>query len=250
MPLLRHQRRPLAATCRATPGLAPSTSNSLYMVVPRGAILPAPWAGSGLGVLSGHFPLIDPPPDTPKPVATPPKPVTPAVKRKAFFSFHYDDVMRTSVVRKAWMFKHPDSAMMPSFFDSSLWERKKLVDDEAVKRLVRDGGWNTSAVCVLAGSETWKRRWVRHEIARAIVDGRGLLTIHLNSIRHHVTETPHTRGPNPLDFMAVGTVQPNSWDGPRYILYEKREVSNGAGGWRWAWLPYEDYSRSVSTATQ
>jgi MTH538 TIR-like domain (DUF1863) len=205
---------------------------------------PPPAFGPGLGALSGHFPDANPP-ATPKPVAPLPKPSTPAVKRKAFFSFHYDDVMRTSVVRKAWMFKHPDNALMPSFFDSSLWESKKLTDDDAVKRLIRDGVWNTSAVCVLAGSETWKRRWVRYEIARAIVDGRGLLTVHLNSIRHHVTRTPHTRGPNPLDYMAVGKVQPNSWDEPRYILYEKRRVSDGAGGWRWAWLPYRDFTRSV-----
>jgi hypothetical protein len=115
-----------------------------------------------------------------------------------------------------------------------------------VKRLIRDGVWNTSAVCVLAGSETYKRRWVRYEIARAIIDGRGLLTVHLNSIRDHVTKTPHTRGPNPLDFMAVGKVQTNSWDDVRYVLYEKRPVPDGAGGWRWGWFLYEDYTRSVS----
>jgi len=223
----------------------PPTSNFGILAGLFAPTPPTPWAGSGLGVLSGHFPLADPPPATPKPVAPPPKPVTPAVKRKAFFSFHYDDVMRTSVVRKAWMFKHPDSAMMPSFFDSSLWESKKLVDDEAVKRLIYDGVWNTSAVCVLAGSETWKRRWVRYEIARAIVDGRGLLTVHLNSIRHHVTKTPHTRGPNPLDYMAVGKVQTNSWDEARYVLYEKRQGLDSAGGWRWGWFKYDDYTRSV-----
>ena len=35
MPLLHHQRRQLAATCRATSRLAPSASSSLYMVVPH-----------------------------------------------------------------------------------------------------------------------------------------------------------------------------------------------------------------------
>ena len=213
---------------------------------------PAPWAGSGLGVLSGHFPWADPPTPFNPPLAPPrplasPKPVAPAIKRKAFFSFHYDDVMRTSVVRKAWMFKHPDSALMPSFYDSSLWESKKLEDDEAVKRLIRDGVWNTSAVCVLAGSETWKRRWVRCEIARAIIDGRGLLTVHLNSIRHHVTKTAHTCGPNPLAFMAVGKEQNNALRPARYFLYEKLKVSDpaAAAGWRWGWFKYEDYTLSV-----
>lgn len=149
---------------------------------------PAPWAGSGLGVLSGHFSWTDPPPPPPKPLA-PPKPVAPAVKRKAFFSFHFDDIMRVNVVRNVWKIAHPDNALMRSFYDSSLWESRKLEGDEAVKRLIRDGVCNTSAVCVLAGSDTWERRWVRYEIARAIIDGRGLLTVHLNSIRHHVTKT-------------------------------------------------------------
>jgi hypothetical protein len=222
------------------PTPAPSVFGSLFEPTPSNPLT--------VGALSGHFPSSDPPPTFGAlyPSSTPPpKPVTPAVKRKAFFSFHYDDVMRTSVVRKAWMFKHPDNALMPSFYDSSLWESKKLEDDEAVKRLIRDGVWNTSAVCVLAGSETYERRWVRYEIARAIIDGRGLLTVHLNSIRHHVTKTPHTRGPNPLDYMAVGKVQTNTWDEARYFLYEQRQGLDSAGGCRWGWFKYDDYRKSV-----
>lgn len=52
--------------------------------------------------------------------APPPKPVTPGVKRKAFFSFHYGDIMRVNVVRNAWKIDHPDNALMRSFQDSSL----------------------------------------------------------------------------------------------------------------------------------
>jgi hypothetical protein len=137
------------------------------------------------------------------------------VKRKAFFSFHYDDIMRVNVVRNAWKIDHPDNALMRSFQDSSLWESRKLEGDEAIKRLIREGVEYTSAVCVLIGTDTWVRRWVRYEIARAIVDGRGLLGIHLNSIRHHHTKTPHTRGLNPLDFMAVGKEQVGVLSPPR-----------------------------------
>jgi hypothetical protein len=112
-----------------------------------------------------------------------------AVKRKAFFSFHYDDIMRVNVVRNAWKIDHPDNALMRSFQDSSLWESRKLEGDDAVKRLIREGVEYTSAVCVLIGTETWLRRWVKYEIARAVIDGRGLLAVHLNSIRHHHTLT-------------------------------------------------------------
>jgi hypothetical protein len=181
---------------------------------------------------------------------TPPRlPVAPlkaAVKRKAFFSFHYDDIMRVNVVRNAWKIDHPDNYLMRSFQDSSLWESRKLEGDDAVKRLIREGVEYTSAVCVLIGSETWLRRWVKYEIARAIIDGRGLLGVHLNSIRHHQTKTPHTRGYNPLDFMAVGKVQPGVLSTPKYYLFEKLAVPNGIGGYKWEWHRYSDYTSSVS----
>jgi hypothetical protein len=227
---------------------------------------PLPTKPSGLAALTDLFApapsplrlsaltdLNDPPapfgalyPRAPAPYTPPkPKPVPPAVKRKAFFSFHYDDIMRVNVVRNAWKITHPENALMRSFYDSSLWESRKLEGDEAVKRLIRDGVCNTSAVCVLAGANTWERQWVRYEIARAIIDGRGLLTVHLNSIRHHVTKTPHARGLNPLSFMAIGKVQPNALQPIRYYLFEKRLVSNGLGGWKWGWYRFDDYTLPV-----
>jgi hypothetical protein len=173
-------------------------------------------------------------------------PLKPALKRRAFFSFHYDDIMRVNVVRNAWKIEHPDNALMRSFQDSSLWESRKLEGDEAVKRLIREGVDYTSAVCVLIGSETWLRQWVRYEIARAIIDGRGLLGVHLNSIRHHHAKTPHTRGPNPLDFLAVGKVQEHALQPARYYLFEKHAVPDGSGGHRWGWLRYSDYTSAVT----
>lgn len=104
----------------------------------------------------------------------------------------------------------------------------------------------TSAVCALIGTDTWVRRWVRYEIARAIVDGRGLLGVHLNSIRHHHTKTPHTHGLNPFDFMAVGKVQEAVLSTPRYYLYERQAWPNGIGGYRWVWNRYTDYTSSVT----
>lgn len=180
------------------------------------------------------------------PPAPPPKPVAPTVKRRAFFSFHFDDSMRVNVVRNAWKITHPDSATMRSFQDSSLWEAKKITNDNAIKALIRGGVSSTSAVCVLVGSETWWRRWVRYEIARAIVDGRGLLAVHLNSIRHHRTLTPHTRGSNPLDFMAIGKPPSDPWKPVRYFLYEKNAVPDGLGGYRWEWQRYSDYTDAVT----
>lgn len=158
-------------------------------------------------------------------------------KRKAFFSFHFDDVLRVNVVRNAWKITHPDNALMRSFYDSSLWESKKLESAEALKKLIREGVSYTSTVCVLVGSETWARRWVRYEIARAIIDGRGLLAVHLNSIKHHQTRMTNTLGLNPLSYLAVGKVQKTLLGLPQYYLFERSNKD---------WDRYQDHTAPVS----
>ncbi len=174
-----------------------------------------------------------------------PKPVSPETKRKAFFSFHFDDIMRVNNVRNSWKIIHPDSSSNRSFYDSSLWEARKLVSPESIKQLIRAGVLRTSAVCVLAGSLTWDRRWVRYEIARAIIDGRGLLTVHLNSINHHQTRGPHPLGLNPLAHMGIAKVQPYKHLPPQYCLYEMTLVPNGYGGQIEHWSRYRDYTAPV-----
>lgn len=158
-------------------------------------------------------------------------------KRKAFFSFHYDDIMRVNNVRNAWKIAHPDSPMMRSFYDSSLWESRKLEGPEAVKRLIREGVENTSAVCVLIGSQTWSRRWVRYEIARSIIDNRGLLAVHINGLVHHQRRQTDPLGLNPLNYMGVGKVQTNALAIPQYYLCEK----DADGAWIW----YQDYTSPI-----
>jgi hypothetical protein len=154
-----------------------------------------------------------------------------ATKRKAFFSFHYDDIMRVNAVRHAFKLYNPSSLIAPTFYDSSLWESRKIEGNEAVKRLIRQGVEYTSVVCVLVGSLTWSRRWVKYEIARSIVDGKGLLAVHINGINHHRLRFPHLRGPNPLNFLAIGKMG----DGT-YRIFEK----NISG-----WFQYEDYTSAV-----
>ena len=174
-----------------------------------------------------------------------PKPVAPETKRKAFFSFHFDDIMRVNNVRNAWKIDHPDSSSNRSFYDSSLWENRKLLGPEGIKQLIRAGVLGTSAVCVLAGSVTWDRRWVRYEIARAIIDGRGLLTVHLNSINHHQTKGAHPRGRNPLAHMGIAKLQLNKRVPPQNYLYEMNLVPDGYGGLSERWNRYNDHTAPV-----
>jgi len=166
-----------------------------------------------------------------------PSPFVEVKKRRAFFSFHYDDIMRVNNVRNAWKIDHPDTPAMRSFYDSSLWESRKLEGPDALKRLIREGVQNTSAICVLIGSETWSREWVRYEIARAIIDNRGLLGVHINGLKHHATGCPHPNGQNPFDHIGLCR-QDNAYPGTsQYFLYEH----NGSG-----WYPYTHYTQAVS----
>ncbi len=163
-------------------------------------------------------------------------PFVQAKKRRAFFSFHYDDIMRVNVVRNAWKIDHPDTAAMRSFYDSSLWESRKLEGLEALKRLIREGVDNTSAICVLIGSETWSREWVRYEIARAVIDNRGLLGVHINNINHHQTRGPHSLGNNPFAYLGLYRTPAGLLNVDKYYLYEH----NGLG-----WYPYQHYSNAI-----
>jgi Thoeris protein ThsB, TIR-like domain len=130
-------------------------------------------------------------------------------KRKAYFAFHFADIMRVNNVRQAWKIHHPDAPGLRSFYDSSLWESRQLDSPESLKELIRKGVDYTSAVCVLVGSETWSRRWVRYEIARAVIDNRGLAAVHINNIKHHQRFQRDPLGNNPLAYMGVGKVQTN-----------------------------------------
>ena len=167
----------------------------------------------------------------------------PAVKRRAYFAFDFDDVMRVNNVRQAWRIGHPDSALYRTFYDSSLWESRKLEGDDALKRLMREGVEHTSAVCVLVGTATWASRWVRYEIARAVIDGRGLLSVHINGLNHHQRRLPDALGFNPLSMLAVGPTAPSV-----YHLFERKFVKTNflTGAGEWQWHRYGDHKLAVA----
>lgn len=170
-------------------------------------------------------------------VSRSPAPVSAHTNRRVFFSFHFDDILRVNNVRKAFQFVEDGRDSTPRFFDSSLWEEKKLTNPEAIKNLIRYGVGHTSVVCVLVGTSTWSREWVRYEIARAVVENRGLLAVHLNGINHHSGRGADPLGPNPLAQMGLykqvrGLLQPATW-----------HLCEWAGR---GWVPYRHYSQAVS----
>lgn len=172
------------------------------------------------------------------PLPRPPVAYAPT-RRKTFFSFHYADVIRVNNVRKSQEFRDTKSGLDIKFYDGSLWESVKLEGDEALKRLIRDGVQNTSVVCVLIGTETWTRPWVRYEIARSVIDKKALLAVDINGLNHHRDRVPCARGENPLAYMAVGKMR----DGT-YRLFEKRRAIV-SGSWQWRWDRYDKYSGAI-----
>lgn len=122
--------------------------------------------------------------------------------KRVFFSFHYQDVIdfRANVVRQHWVAKPDRDAA--GFFDASVWETAKNTNPSAVKRLIHSGLDGTTVTCVLIGSETYVRPWVRYEIMKSFRKGNSILAVHINSItdKHQRTKP---RGPNPLEYVGV-----------------------------------------------
>lgn len=142
--------------------------------------------------------------------------------KRVFFSFHYQDVIdfRANVVRNHWLTK-PDREEA-GFFDASLWESTKRQGSYALKRLINSGLDNTSVTCVLIGSETYLRPWVRYEILKSFIKGNKLIGVHINGIRDKFGYTK-VNGPNPFSYVGITF----SNDGTKATFWELlNETSN------------------------
>lgn len=155
--------------------------------------------------------------------------------KRVFFSFYYQDVIdfRANVVRQHWLTK-PDREAA-GFFDASIWGNAELSGDVGIKRVINSGLDGTSVTCVLIGSETYGRRWVRYEVMKSFRKGNALLSVHINSIKGRDQRTKPS-GPNPLNYLGVTY----SHSGLSATLWEK---VNGS------WKEYTDIDDSASYQT-
>lgn len=137
--------------------------------------------------------------------------------KRVFFSFHYRDVIdfRANVVRNHNVTKDGHGG----YFDASIWEEAQKKGEIALKRLIHGGLENTSTTCVLIGSDTYQRPWVRYEIIRSIYKGNGLFGIHINGIKGKDGKTKDN-GPNPFEYLALSY----STDGTKLTPYEYKNV--------------------------
>jgi hypothetical protein len=152
--------------------------------------------------------------------------------KRVYFAFHYQDVIdfRANVVRNHWMTKpHREAA---GFFDASLWEEARKKGDVALKRLINSGLNGTSTTCILIGTQTYARPWVRYEVLKSFKRGNEILAIHINSIvgKDGLTKA---RGQDPLRYVGVTF----SESGLTATLYER--ISG-------KWYKYEEIDGGAS----
>jgi hypothetical protein len=102
--------------------------------------------------------------------------------KRVYFGFDYEDVktFRTNVVRNHDLLKREVQGV--GFYDASIWEDTELHGADAVKRLINRNLENTSSTCILIGTRTWQRRWVRYEIMKSYDQGNTLMGVHINGI--------------------------------------------------------------------
>lgn len=122
--------------------------------------------------------------------------------KRVFFSFHYKDVaeFRANVVRNHWRFKL--NRKIAGYYDASIWESAKKQGDVALKRLINSCLEGTSNTCVLIGSQTYSRPWVRYELLKSFKKGNSIIGVHINSIKCRNQQTK-IKGPNPLEYVGV-----------------------------------------------
>jgi hypothetical protein len=130
--------------------------------------------------------------------------------RRVFFSFHYQrDVQRAQVVQQSWV-TQPDRETA-GFFNNSVFESKQRTSDDALKSFLNEGLKNSSVNSVLVGNQTAWRRWVRYELLRSFLDGRGIIAISIHSIANLQKQTD-SPGTNPLACLGF-----EIWNGTLYF---------------------------------
>lgn len=142
--------------------------------------------------------------------------------RKTFFSFHYEpDVWRAWNVRNSQVVKSDDEAE-EGFFDSSVFEASKREGEENLKSFLRNGLKYSSVTCVLAGTKTWARRWVRYEIVHSVLKGNGLLTVDIHGVKNTLGQVSE-KGANPLANVGVyrsdGALYFAEWKDGKWVRY-------------------------------
>lgn len=138
------------------------------------------------------------------------------MSKRVFFDFHYQDLayFRANVVRNHWRTKLDREPA--GYFDASVWEKAKKEGSLALNRHINSALQNPPNTCVLIGSETFSRPWVRYELFKSFARGNHIFGVHVNRIPDKYRLSKHN-GPNPFNYLAI-TI---SMDGGMATLWHK-----------------------------
>jgi hypothetical protein len=134
--------------------------------------------------------------------------------RRVFFSFKYEDVSRSMVVRNSWVTQGKEAA---GFIDKADFEKVKKNGDSAIRRWIDAQLVGTSVTVVLVGAKTCSSRWVKYEIEQSIARGNGLLGIDISKIKDLQGNTSERCGEIPKGYP--------------FYLWNKEEGSKNMGIW-------------------
>ena len=166
----------------------------------------------------------------PAPIPRTPMRAAEPMGRRVYFAFDFDDLMRVEIVRQSGKVGMRET-IQRGFYDRAVWESRALKNESGLLALMREAVRNSTTVCVLSGANTWRSRWVKYEIARAVIEERGLLAIQVDDVEPN-RATPERPGLNPLHVMGL-----YQHENGHYYLVERHEVvkdlSTGALGFEW-----------------
>lgn len=134
--------------------------------------------------------------------------------RRVFFSFKYEDVSRSMVVRNSWVTQGKEAA---GFIDKADFEKVKKNGDAAIRRWIDAQLVGTSVTVVLVGAKTCASRWVKYEIEQSIARGNGLLGIDISKIKDLQGNTSERCGEIPKGYP--------------FYLWNKEEGNKNMGSW-------------------
>lgn len=156
--------------------------------------------------------------------------------KRVFFSFDYEDVksFRANVIRNHDFTK--ENGQEAGYIDASIWEEAKKHRENSIKRMINSALEGTSVTCVLIGTGTWIRPWVRYEILKSYDRGNLLFGVHINSVPDKFRKA-YGQGPNPFTYLGFWV----SADGRKQTYGEYAGTD---------WIVYQDLPPKDTNYTQ
>lgn len=120
------------------------------------------------------------------------------IKHRVFYSFYYDDdAWRTQIIRNIGVIEG-NKPVSPND-----WEKIKNTGDKSIEAWIDKQMEKCSCVIVLIGSHTSKRKYVKYEIEKALIEGKGLFGIYIHNLEDQNGKRS-IKGDNPFDFSMLG----------------------------------------------